>query len=181
MRLTRRRWSRPARVSRQSWAHIAHSLSGPLYAAADAGTPYQGGCGHSGSGRHMQVSVSVRHVRPGGELTVETSNEPPWGDDDSQDWLLASDWIHRALPPGRLVFPLSITADRWEQDVPVDGVPARFVFVGSSDVWTARGYVGKSQVTVGASGWPVDGLALVATEPGEVSHDVPDEPPRRGT
>jgi hypothetical protein len=179
MRLTRRRWSRPGQVSRQSWAHIARKLSGPLYAAAGAGAAYQGGFGHSGSGRRMQVSVTVRHVRLGGELDVETSNEPPWGDEDYQDWRLASDWIDRALPPGRLPFPLSIAADRWEQDVPVDGVPVRFVFVGSSDVWTARGHVGERQVVVGASGWPVDGLALVATEPGEVSYDVPHGSPHQ--
>jgi hypothetical protein len=163
----------PPPVSRRSWVHVARRLSGPLYAAAGAGTPYQAGFGHSGSGRRMQVSVSVRHVRPGGELDVETSNEPPWGDEDYEDWRLANDWINRALPPGRLAFPLSIAADRWEQDVPVDAVPVRFVFVGSSDVWTARGHVGERQVVVGASCWPADGLALVAAEPDEVSSDVP--------
>jgi hypothetical protein len=179
MRLTRRRWSRPGRISRQSWNQAAGKLSGPLYAAADAGDAYQGGFGHSGSGRQMRVSVTVRHVRPGGELDVETFDEPPWADDHFQDWRLANDWIHRALPPHRLTFPLSITANRWEQDVPVDGVPLRFIFVGSSEVWSARGDVGGRQVLLGASGWPAAGLSLVAREPGEVSDDVPDESPRR--
>ncbi len=179
MRLIGRRWSRPGRISRQSWNPTAGKLSGPLYAAAGAGDAYQGGFGHSGSGRQMQVSVSVRHVRPGGELEVETSDEPPSADDHFQDWRLANDWIHRALPPHRLTFPLSITANRWEQDVPVDGVRLQFVFVGSSEVWSVRGVVEGRQVLLGASGWAAAGLSLVATEPGEVSDDVTDESPRR--
>jgi hypothetical protein len=169
----------PGRLDRASWDRTARRLTGPLYAAAGAGTAYQGGFGSSGSGRRMQVSVSVRHVRPGGERDVETSDEPPWGDDDYQDWRLASDWIHRALPPGRLAFPLSIAADRWEQDVSVDGVLLPFVFVGSSDVWTARGRAGERQISLGASGWPTEGLALLSTEPGGVSDLVPEEPPRQ--
>lgn len=118
----------------------------------------------------MTVSATVRHVHPGGEVEVETSDQPPW-DDEHVDWRLVTDWMHRALRPGRLAFPLVLTADKWERDVLVDGVPVRFVFVGGDDAWCALGSPGGREVAVTGTGWPHDDLALTTVDPRAVSQD----------
>lgn len=123
----------------------------------------------------MTVSLSVRHAADGGgSLDVDTSDQPPWGDGDFDSWRLLNGYLHRAVPPGRrLRFPLTLTVDRWEQDVPVDGRPVRFVFVGNPTTWRAVGTVAGRAVTVGGTGWPCEGLALDAVDPWRVSAAVP--------
>jgi hypothetical protein len=172
--LARRRRRGPGRRSRESWAATASQLRGPLYAADGAGPAYQGGFGRSGSGRGMTVSASVAHVGPWGELDVDTSDESPWGDREFDDYRLASDWLHRALRPGRLTFPLTVTADRWERDVVVDGQLWPFVFVGDGSAWCRAGTVGGRQVGASATGWPHERLALRTIKPRAVSDEVPD-------
>ncbi len=174
--LARGRFRVPGRHSRGSWRATAARLRGPLYAAEGAGTAYQGGFGRSGSGRSATVSASVAHVGPSGQLDVDTSDEPPWGDSAFEDYRLTSDWLHRAVRPGRIAFPLTITADRWERNVLVDGLSTRFVFVGADATWCAYGTVNGRQVGVSGIGWPQDRLSLVTVAPGEVSQDVPERP-----
>ncbi len=86
------------------------------------------------------------------------------------------DWLHRAVRPDRLAFPLTITADRWERDGPVDGLPTRFVFVGDAGTRCAYGTLNGRQVGVSGTGWPQDRLALITVAPGEVSKEVPERP-----
>ena len=113
------------------------------------------------------------HVRDGAELTVETSDHPPWGLLDGR--MLLQDWAMAALQDGdEPRFPLTLTVDRWEQQVPVDGVPVRFVVVGGSGAWVAVGDVTGRQVSLSTRGWPVEGLALQGVEPAAVSSEVPD-------
>jgi len=162
------------RPSRESWERIARRLRGPLYAAIDAGMAYQAGFGSSGTGRDMTVSVAIRHVRDGGGgLDIDTSDQPPWGDHRNTDWRLVTEWLHRAVPPDRVQFPLTLTADRWEQSVAVDGTPLVFVFVGGSTTWSALGVVAGRTVAVTGSNWPRDGLALTAIALKNVTADVP--------
>jgi hypothetical protein len=113
---------------------------------------------------------------PWGELDVDTSDEPPWGDGAADDYWLISGWLHRAVDPERLTFPITITADRWERNVLVDGLPTRFAFVGNDTTWSAYGTVEGRQVGVSGTGWPHDRLTLVTVAPGEVSEEVPDRP-----
>jgi hypothetical protein len=47
-----------------------------------------------------------------------------------------------------------------------------FVFVGGPDTWCALGRPGGREVTVSATGWPHDGLALVAAAPRDVPRDL---------
>ena len=166
-------WPSPARRDRlRSWEATAAALTGPLYAVAGAEPVFQGGFGHSGSGADRTVSVAVRHVRPGADVEVDTSDEQPWPGGD--DWRLTSDWLHRVTRPGEVSFPLTVTADRWEQQVPVDGVPVPFVFVGDRSAWAAASEVGGRSVSLSASGWPSEGLALRSVPPVEVSSEVPE-------
>ena len=162
--------------SRASWRATAARLRGPLYAVDGAGTAYEGGFGRSGSGRAATVSASIVHVGLKGELEVDTSDEPPWGDSDLEDYRLASEWLHRALRPDRIAFPLSIRAERWEREVLVDGQPTRFVFVGDDTTWCASGTVNDRQVRVSGTGWPQDRLALVMIALGRVAKEVPERP-----
>jgi len=121
----------------------------------------------------MTVSAAVCHVRPGAELDVDTTDERPWGDSAFNEWRLVSDWLHRAVRPDRIDWPLTLTADRWEGDVPIDGLPVRFLFVGDATTWSATGEVDGRQVTVAGNGWPHHGLALAAIALGDVSGNVP--------
>lgn len=178
MRLARGRRRRIGVPSRPSWGRTAAELTGPLFAGSDAGTAFRGGFGWSGNGRARTVSVTVRHVRGGGELEVETTDDPDRGSGEHDDWRLASDWAFRALRPERLAFPLTLTAQRWQQDVLVDGGAVPFVFVGGSDTWVGRGSVGGRRVSVAGSDWPARGLTLRAVTPREVSGDVPAASPR---
>ena len=171
--LARGRRRRLARPTSDSWPRTARRLNGPLYAAVGAGPAFQGGFGQSGSGRHMTVSAAVCHVRPGAELDVDTTDERPWGDSAFNEWRLVSDWLHRAVRPDRIDWPLTLTADRWEGDVPIDGLPVRFLFVGDATTWSATGEVDGRQVTVAGNGWPHHGLALAAIALGDVSGNVP--------
>ena len=175
-RFRRSRWSR--RLGRRSWSPswdaAAKRLTGPLYAVVDAGQAYQGGFGHSRDGRSVTVSLDVRHVRPGGELEVRSSDEPSMRDGQFDEWRLVSEWTHVATRPEALAFPLVLRADRWERDVPVDGVPVRFLFVGSDDTWCAVGRPGDRGTTVSGSGWSHDGLALESIDVRRVSSAVPE-------
>ena len=171
----RRRFGR--RFGQRSWASwrgAAKQLRGPLYAVVDAGTAYEGGFGHSRDGRRVSVALDVRHVRPGAEVEVRSSDEPVWGSGDFDEWRLVSDWTHRAARPEAITFPLVLRADRWERDVLVDGVPVPFVFVGGDDVWCAAGRPGGRDVTLSGTGWPHEGIALATVDVGQVSGQVPD-------
>lgn len=145
-----------------SWPETARLLRGPLYAVVDAGAAYQGGHGWSGSGSPVSVSLSVRHARGEAEVTVETADEPQWPQVEQRLlWEWSSDVTHRLEP----VFPVTLTADRWEQDVPVDGSPVRFVVVGGGGSWVAAGEVDGRAVGVSGRGWPAEGLALQSVDP----------------
>ncbi len=174
--LARRRIRGLSRLSPESWRATATRLRGPLYAAEGAGTAYQGRFGRSGSGRAATVSACVAHVGPWGELDVDTSDEPPWGDSAFEDYRLTSDWLHRAVRPGRIAFPLTITADRWARNVLVDGLPTRFLFVGDDTIWCAHGAVNGRRVGVSGTGWPQDRLTLVTVALREVRQEVPERP-----
>lgn len=90
------------------------------------------------------------------------------------DWWLVTDWLNRAVSPGSIEFPLTLVADRWEQQVSVDGVALPFVFVGNDQVGCARGSVERRQVSVIGTGWPYDGLALAALSLKDVSPMLPE-------
>ena len=169
----RSRWS--ARRSWSSWSGAAARLTGPLYAADDAGAAQQGGFGHSRSGRTVTVSIGVRHVRPGGaELEVRSSDEPSWGPDAYDEWRLVAEWTSRVTRPEVLGFPLLLRADRWERDVLVDGVAVPFTFVGGDETWSAVGRPGGREVTVSGTAWPHVGLELVTVDVRDVVAQVLD-------
>jgi hypothetical protein len=182
MQLARARRPRLALRAGPSWERTAGGLQGPLFAGVDAGVAYRGGFGWSGRRPRRgprrglsggSVSVTVRHVRGGAELEVETSDEPDATLGGLHDWRLAADWAARVLRPDRLVFPLTLTAQRWQQDVVVDGAAVPFVFVGGADTWVGLGAVGVRQVAVAGTDWSARGLSLRAVSPREVSGAVP--------
>jgi hypothetical protein len=117
--------------------------------------------------------VSICHVRAGGSLDVETA-DPDGLSTEYDDWTLATDWLNRAVRPERIAFPLTLTAQRWEQAVSVDGSPAQFVFVGSAETWCALGRLGRQRVTARGTDWTHDGLSLVTVSPRDVSSRVPE-------
>ena len=166
------------RHSRETWLGAARPLGG-VYAVAGA-PPTRGGHGWSGGGRGWRgertasTSAQVTHARGDAEIEVETSSEERWPD-EVVEWRLTSHWVHSAAQPGATTFPLRLEADRWEQDVDVDGTPRRMVFIGNQDAWCAAGTVGGRQVQISARGWPLDDLRLVRLAP----DDVPDSDGRR--
>lgn len=153
---------------RDSFSGTAAELRGPLYAADGAGPPAQGGFGYSGLGRDRTVSVTVRHTSAdGGELEVTTADEDRWAA-DHDDWRLTHDWLSAAVGHAPIRFPLTLTAERWEQDVPVDGAAVTFVFVGGPSTWRASGSVAGWRVAVGGNNWLHDRVSLVSVDPGNV-------------
>ena len=158
------------------WNAAARRISG-LFVVADAGTAYAGGFGHSGSRLDPNVSVSVSHIRGDGEIDVETAYDEGWPR-ELDDWRLASDWVHRALEPSDVRFPIRLEADRWEQPVAVDGVEEPFTFVGNDRSWVATGCVANAQIRLAARRWPHERLALRSAAPSEVSGEVPVRPQR---
>lgn len=167
--LLRRRRRFPRTYS--EWSGAARHVD-RVYVVVGGGTAYRGGFGQSGSRRDAQISLSVRHVVGAAELDVETSPDEPWPR-DADDWRLANDWLFRALRPEDVRFPLRLEADRWEQQVPVDGVDHGFTFVGGSGSWVASGAVAGRRIGLSARGFPSEGLALRSVAPGEVSPEVP--------
>ena len=152
------------------WEQAARRLE-RLYVVDGAGPAHQGGFGYGGSGRDLRVSVRVRQVARDGDVDVETAQESV--PSDLRDWRLATDWLHHALRPGELQFPIRLAADRWQQQVTLDGVACSFTFVGDDRFWCAGGDVGDRQVTISARGWPHDRLALVSVQASQVREHVP--------
>ena len=168
----RSRWS--GRRSRSSWSAAAARLTGPLYAAVDAGAASQGGYGHSRAGRTVSVSLDVRHVRPGGgELEVRSSDEPSLDAGEHDVWRLVFEWTSRVTRPEVLDFPLQLRADRWVRDVLVDGVAVPFLFVGGDDTWSASGRPGGREVIVSGTDWPHADLELATVDVRDVVAQVP--------
>lgn len=146
---------------------------------ATGGVPaMQAGHGSSGSSRRRpeSVTVSARQAVHDRSLEIETSSEPFFPERAGEEMLLhrwVTEWSNLARERVSVEFPIRFeaTAERWRQDVEVDGVASTFTFVGNSEVWVAAGAAGGRPVELQAQGWPAAGLALESVSPGAVRAD----------
>jgi hypothetical protein len=160
-----RRARRSRGLRRDSWLSAARPL-GVVYAVAGA-APGQGGYGSSYGVGARTTSAQVRHLLGDAEVEVETSDDPA-APEDMLLWRLSGNWMSVALSDDRPRFPVRLEADRWEQDVDVEGTPHRAVFVGNDTAWCASTQVGPHGVMLSARGWPAADLRLVRLPPRQV-------------
>ena len=64
-------------------------------------------------------------------------------------------------------YPIDIHVERWDVDVPVDGVATTFVFIGDEVVWSARATIGDRAVTVDGLGLAAEALVLAKVDPAD--------------